>query len=55
MKRSKRVFKREKAATVKLFVCYFQMRERLDILSDELERFHRRIKRLARNLDTPGN
>jgi len=55
MKRSRRVFKREKAATAKLFVCYFQMRERLDILSDELERFHRRIKRLARNLDTPGN
>ena len=55
MKRAKRVFKREKAATAKLFVCYFQMRERLDILSEELERFHRRIKRLARNLDTPGN
>ena len=55
MKRSRRVFKREKAATAKLFVSYLQMRDRIEILNDELERFHQRIKRLARYLDTPGN
>lgn len=37
-----------------LYAAYNQMRERLDLVYGEVERFHRRIDRLARRISKEG-
>ena len=50
----KRSFTHHSLSLKALALQYSEMRARLDALNEELERFHRRIKRTARMLKTKG-